>query len=91
MLAIDAGEKEALAILISKKYKDYFFTTADKAAVKALGILGIGYKGVSVEELLKNISNPASQKKLSTQFTKAWFQKNVAEGLSEQNLWVKAR
>lgn len=89
MLAIDPGEREALAILFSEKYKNYLFTTADKAAAKALGILGIGLRGVSVEELLKLIGNPASKTNLTTQYTKTWFQKNIAEGFSEQNLWLK--
>ena len=91
MLGIDAGEKEALAILISKKYKDYFFTTADKAAAKALGVLGIGCRGISVEELLKNLGNLTKKTHLPMQYNKTWLQKCIAEGLSEQNLWLKPR
>lgn len=52
LASLDAGELEALAILMSKSHKDILFTTADKAAVKALGVLGLGFQGVSVEELL---------------------------------------
>jgi hypothetical protein len=55
LLALDAGELEALAILISKDYQHLFFTTADRAAVKALGILSLGLRGLSVEDLLNNL------------------------------------
>jgi hypothetical protein len=89
MHAIDAGEKEALAVLMSEKFKDYLFTTADKAAIKALGILGLGSRGISVEELLKQLGSSANKIKLSSQYTKSWFQKNIAEGMSEQHLWLK--
>lgn len=89
MLGIDAGEKEALAILSSEKYKNYFFTTADKAAAKALGILGLGCRGISVEELLKNLGNPGNKTRLPIQYSKNWLQKCITEGLSEQFLWLK--
>ena len=87
--ALDAGEIEALVVLLSKKNKDMFFTTADKAAVKALGILGLGSQGVSVEELLTNkgIKRKGSFK-FPTHFTKKWFQAVLAEGLREQHLWL---
>lgn len=88
MNGIDPGEKEALAILISQKHGDYYFTTADKAAAKALGVLGIGCKGLSVEELLKNLGNSVKKTNLPQQYTKAWFQKCVSEGFGEQHLWL---
>jgi hypothetical protein len=86
--AIDAGEKEALALLLSPNFKDYLFTTADKAAVKALGVLGLGTRGVSVEELIKPMGS-STRLKLAQHYTKNWFQRNLSEGLSEQHLWLK--
>lgn len=89
MASLDAGELEALAILMSKSHKDILFTTADKAAIKALGVLGIGSRGISVEELLKNSGiNP--KERLPLKFTKKWFQQILTEGFSEQHLWLKS-
>jgi hypothetical protein len=90
MLALDAGELEALAILTSKKHQHLMFTTADKAAIKALGVLSLGMRGVSVEDLLNSLQG-ISQKmqRLERHFTKAWFQKALTEGFTEQHLWLK--
>ena len=90
MQGIDAGEKEALAILMAKQFKDYFFTTADKAAIKALGILGLSSRGLSVEELLSYIGSSGNKMKLQSQYKKHWFQKNLDEGVGERHLWVKS-
>src|SRR5271168_2903913 len=38
MASLDPGELEALAILLSKCHKDVLFATADRAAIKALGV-----------------------------------------------------
>lgn len=89
MNAIDPGEKEALAILLSAKHKQYSFVTADRAAIKALGILGLGYRGLSVEERLNQIGYPTARARLQKHFTKTWFKKYLTEGFSEQVLWLK--
>lgn len=86
MSSLDAGELEALAILMSKKNKDVLFTTADRAAIRALGILGLGNRGLSVEELVKNIR---LKRKLPAHLTKKWFEQVVAEGFREQHLWLR--
>ena len=88
--ALDAGELEAFAMLISKEYQHLFFTTADRAAIKALGILSLGLRGLSVEDLLNNLQGLSPKmKKLEPHFTKQWFQKALAEGFTEQHLWLK--
>lgn len=51
MNSLDPGELEALALLGSKSCKDYLFSTADRAAIKALGVLGLSERGISVEAL----------------------------------------
>jgi hypothetical protein len=90
--ALDAGELEALAILISKDYQHLFFTTADRAAVRALGVLSLGLRGLSVEDLLNNLQKLSTKnKKMEPHFTKKWFQKALTEGFTEQHLWLKRR
>jgi phosphoglycerate dehydrogenase-like enzyme len=69
-------------------HKNVLFTTADRAAIKTLGILGVGSKGISVEELLKNVGIKR-KKGMPRHFTKKWFQEALTEGLSEQHLWKK--
>ena len=86
LASIDEGELEALAILLSKSHQDTYFTTADRAAIKALGILGLGSRGISVEELLNKTKR---KDKLPVHFTKKWFNQTLAEGFSEQNLWLR--
>jgi hypothetical protein len=44
---LHSGEKEALAILSTRK--EMLFCTCDKAAMKALGFLGISHQGISFE------------------------------------------
>lgn len=90
MDSIDPGEREALAILLSKHHQQLFFATADRAAVRALGILGLGLRGISIEELLEGLSSKRSSKTtLPNHHTKKWFQQRISEGFSEQNLWLK--
>jgi hypothetical protein len=55
-----------------------------------LGVLGLSSRGVSVEELLKNSGAKRNEHfKLPTHLTKKWFQQVLAEGFSEQHLWLK--
>lgn len=90
MRGIDPGEFEALALLLSKDHKNLHFTTADRMAIKALGLLGLRSRGVSVEELLSNLQAlPTKSKKVDTQYTKKYFEKALTEGFSEQALWLK--
>lgn len=90
MKGLDPGELEALAILLSKEHQNLLFSTADKAAIKTLGLLGLSTRGISVEELLNTLHGiQNTKKKLESQYTKQWFQKILAEGFAEQHLWLK--
>lgn len=90
MNSLDPGELEALALLGSKNFKDYLFTTADRAAIKALGVLGWGERGISVEMLLERVGKSKSMlKKLPHSYTKKWFSACVQEGVLERHLWLK--
>ena len=74
---LHAGEKEALAILTTKK--DMLFCTCDKAAMKALGFLGISHKGISFEKLL---SRSGIKKKLEIKHSERQFRQFTQEGVS---------
>ncbi|NGX43573.1 MAG: hypothetical protein K940chlam7_01871 [Chlamydiae bacterium] len=89
MNSLDLGELEALALLSSKKYNAYRFTTADRAAIKALGVLGWESRGISVEELLEGAGRRPLKQKLPRHFTKQWFQNCLHEGFMEQHLWLR--
>lgn len=90
MKSIDSGELEALALLGSKKHTDYLFTTADRAAIKALGILGWGSRGISMEALIERVGGSHQMlKRLPKHFTKKWFNACLQEGFMEKNLWIK--
>lgn len=89
LASLDPGELEALAILISKVHQDSLFTTADKAAIKALGVLSLSDRGISVEELLEGAGRKTKKGGLPIRFTKKWFQQCIAEGFGEQHIWLK--
>lgn len=86
--SLHRGELEALAILMSKR-KDVLFTTADRAAHKALGVLNLGHQSVSVEELMLTSGHTLpGKKKISHHFTRKWMLQNISEGFREQDLWL---
>lgn len=90
MCSMDPGELEALALLGCPQYTNYLFTTADRAAIKALGVLGWGTRGIAVETLLERAGGPASMiHKLPQNYTKRWFDHCIQEGFMEQHLWLK--
>jgi hypothetical protein len=78
---IHAGEREALALLYSRKTGDAVFCTSDSAPIRAMVILGLTEKAISFEEVLSQIGHT---KKLLKQFTEEWFQKQLE--LGKQNL-----
>lgn len=91
MHSLDPGELEALALISSAKYKDYKFTTADRAAIKALGVLGMSDRGIAVETLLENAGASTSLiKRLPQHFTKRWFNSCLHDGFMEKQLWLKS-
>ena len=90
MTGLDPGELESLALLGSKEFKDSLFTTADKTAIKALGVLGWSERGISVESLLVQAGGTGGiLKKLPQNCTKKWFDGCLQEGVAERHLWIK--
>lgn len=88
LLGLDAGELEAIAFLGSKKGHNHFFVTADRFAIKALGVLGWSDRGISAEELLEQAGAQSSVlKKLPEHLKKKWFKVCLHEGQTERHLW----
>ena len=76
-IVLDAGEQEALAILTTKK--DMLLCTCDKAAMKALGFLGISHQGISFEKLL---DRNGIKKNLETKHSERQFRRFTQEGVA---------
>jgi hypothetical protein len=87
--SIHKGELEALAILLSSKYQDFYFSTADAAPIRALGTLQLASRGIFIEELLVGMGQKSKEIPLSPHFTKKWFQQKIAEGLRDSHLYLR--
>lgn len=75
-LDIHDGEKEALAFLDSSN-DDWVLCSSDHAVFCALGVLGKGDQGISLEEVLNKIG---LSKQLSWQFSKRFREKCTQQG-----------
>ena len=67
---------EALAILQASE-EGVSFCTADKLAIYSLVLMGFSERGVSLEEVLRQTG---LTKTIGSQFTEAFFQKQIAIG-----------
>jgi hypothetical protein len=74
---LHAGELECLALLTDDANDKYSFCTAEKAALLAVALLGLGDRCMSLEALLKLIG---LQKPLSVQYTDAWMKDKLDKG-----------
>ena len=72
---LHAGEKEALKIL--QDNNEILFCTCDKAAIKAIALLGKREQGISFEKLLKS---SGITKRLEKKHTEIFFKKYLDEG-----------
>lgn len=91
MAGIHNGELEALALLLSKNHQNLHFSTADRAAVKALGLLNLRTRGISVETIVEGLQGISlKQLQLEPQYSHKWFEKALSEGFAEQHLWLKS-
>jgi len=72
---LHSGEKEALKIL--QDNNDFLFCTCDKAAIKAIALLGKKEQGISFEKLLKS---SGLTKKIELKHTEKYFRKYLDEG-----------
>ena len=75
---IDPGEAEALALLKSGKAPEAYFCTGDAPAIRALAMLGMSERGISMEMLLRKLG---LQRRLQHfGFTEEFFQENLKRG-----------
>lgn len=74
---LDPGEAEALALLLVQKAPDHRFCTGDRAAIRALALLGLSERGISFESVLETLG---LQKRLKEPFTEQFFQQALREG-----------
>ena len=71
---IDPGEKETLAFLYNSS-EDWFVCAADKAVFRVLGLLGLGRKGISLEEFLEEVGLPRDMKpQYKKKYREKWTQ-----------------
>ena len=52
---LDAGETESLAYLLSKTDREFAICSADKIVYRILGSLGLAHRGISLEEVLREV------------------------------------
>jgi hypothetical protein len=78
---LDPGETEALAIVKSGRLGEVFFCTSDKAAIRALALMGCSEHGISFEELLKRYG---LQKTLDPQYTQDFFNYHLSKGKQDR-------
>jgi hypothetical protein len=88
---IDAGEREAIALLYATRQKNaYRFCTLDRLAIKCLGVLGLGVQGISIEEIL--LAHKLKSKLLNENLkscSKEAFKRMLSEGFEETKLHRK--
>jgi hypothetical protein len=71
------GEVECLALLLNVDNEAYVFCTADRAALYAMSLLGLGERCVSLESLLKSVG---LQKVLPSLYTEEWLKGALSKG-----------
>ena len=75
--SIDAGEAEAIALLLSNRAKDHVFCTGDRMTIQALSMLDMKDRGISMERLLRSIGITG---KLKRHYTEEFFKDALEKG-----------
>lgn len=78
---MDAGEREALALLHAGECAEHRFCTADGAAIPALCLLDMSEKGVSLETLLNEVG---LSRTLPPKYREKFFVNMRAQGVEER-------
>lgn len=78
--SIDPGEQEALAFLYSNSNAGYRFCSGDKRALAALGTIGQGTLGISLEQVLNDIGKSNFLSSFGASFTTASMNRNIGTG-----------
>ena len=77
---MDPGETEALALLLAGELSDCLFCSSDGPAIRALNLLSMPDRGISLEALLRRIG---LQRHLSRPFDERFFREMQARGAEE--------
>jgi hypothetical protein len=89
---LDPGETEALALLKANRLPGAYFCTGDAPAIRALAMIGMSERGISMQTLLAKVG---LQKNLARWFRENFFKRNIrigqqnritGEGLARSNL-----
>lgn len=75
---IHEGERDILAHLLDSEDEESAFCSADRVALKALAMLGLGDLGISLEEILEIIGYQKGN--LDREYTKAYLEGCLEEG-----------
>jgi len=75
------GELEALAVLHGGAIENVLFCTADRAAIRALALLGHSESGISFENLLKEVG---LQKALEGHYSEEFFRYHLERGKQDR-------
>ena len=86
--SIDDGEKEALAILYSKKQTDLSFCTGDMRAICALAIMELSDKGISLQKVM---IKAGIKKNIGMHFSESAFKNHLGKGFQEKDLHKKKK
>lgn len=78
--SLDAGEREALALILSGKIDELLFCTCDGHAIQALAMINKLHMGISCEKLLEKTGFRGSKKKLGARHSQAFFDKHAKQG-----------
>jgi predicted nucleic acid-binding protein len=80
---MQAGEAEALALLLASALPDHLLGTADGPAIRALSMLDMRDSGISLEKLL-NTASIALPRPLRRRFTEAFFREQAERGSTDR-------
>lgn len=80
---LHGGEVEALTLLLLDRVSDCWLCTADRAAVKALVMVGLKERGISLEEALQ-VLGVHRPRRLEEQYTKVSFERWIREAAQDR-------
>lgn len=86
---LDAGERDAITLLNSGNFDDYFFCSGDKSAIKAAAIVDKTYNVISLEKLLKDTGQSGAIKNLKHEFCEKYAKHYIGLGTSERSIYKK--
>jgi hypothetical protein len=75
---IDAGEKDAIALVNRGRYADYVFCTGDTVAMAAIGMLDLGNASIAFEDVVRGAK--ISEVRLRASLSNKTFHDHVKKG-----------